>query len=263
MRSRSAIAILLILSLICLIIPVSPAPLTAQPDVRQQVIELTNQIRMAQGLPPLKRNDNLQAASDWITQDNASRNTLSHVDGLGRNIGQRFPDFGYNYSLAAENLAAGYQTPESVVDGWMNSDGHRANILRAGLCEIGAGYTYQSSTMYQHFWAQDFGCRWNTYPVVINGEAATTTSPNVSLYIYGTGWAQQMRLSNDGTNWTEWIPYQSTYNWTLLEGNGERTVFVEVRNGATVYRNSDTIMVQGTVPVTPGPHRLFVPLVVR
>ncbi|RMD83441.1 MAG: CAP domain-containing protein, partial [Chloroflexi bacterium] len=195
MRTYVSIVCLLLLSLLLMTIPMPPASLHAQTDVRQQVIELTNQIRMANGLPPLKRNDNLQAAADWITQDNASQNTLSHTDSLGRTIGQRFPAFGYNnYSLIAENLAAGYPTPDAVMDGWMNSDGHRGNILRADLCEIGAGYTYQSTTIYKHYWSQTFGCRWATYPVVINGEAAITESPNVQLYIYGSGWAQQMRL---------------------------------------------------------------------
>lgn len=256
MRARYAVAFLLLFSLWCATIATPPAPLAAQTDVRQQVIELTNQIRRANNLPPLKRNDNLQAAADWITQDNASHNTLSHTDSLGRSIDQRFPAFGYNYALAAENLAAGNTTPDAVMDGWMNSDGHRDNILRVDLCEIGAGYTYQSTTTYQHYWSQTFGCRWNTYPVVINNEAAVTGSVNVNLYIYGAGWAQQMRLSNDGINWTDWMPYQSTYNWTLLDGRGERTVFVEIRNGTTVYLNSDTIILIG-------PHRLFVPLVVR
>lgn len=264
MRTYVSIVCLLLLSLLLMTIPIPPASLHAQTDVRQQVIELTNQIRMANGLPPLKRNDNLQAAADWITQDNASQNTLSHIDSLGRTIGQRFPAFGYsNYSLIAENLAAGYTTPEVVVEEWMSSPGHRDNILRSGLCEIGAGYTYRSDSYYQRYWSQTFGCRWDTYPVVINGEAAITESPNVQLYIYGSGWAQQMRLSNDGINWTAWMPYQSNYPWTLLDGSGERTVLVEIRNGATVYRNSDTIILQSAAPLITGPHRLFVPLVVR
>ncbi len=257
MRARYAVALLFLLSLWCATIAAPLAPLAAQTDVRQRVIELTNQRRMSYGLPPLKRNDNLQAAADWITEDNASQNTLSHTDSHGRSIGQRFPAFGYNYSLAAENLAAGYATPELVMNGWMNSTGHRDNILHTGLCEVGAGYTYRSETSYKHFWSQTFGCRPDTYPVVINGEEAVTGSADVNLYIYGAGWAQQMRLSNDGSNWTEWMQYQSDYNWTLLDGSGERTVFVEIRNGMTVYRNSDTILLQT------GSHQLFVPLVTR
>ncbi|WP_298817093.1 CAP domain-containing protein [uncultured Chloroflexus sp.] len=222
---------------------------------------MTNQIRMANGLSPLRRNDQLQAAAMYIAQDNASRNLLSHTDALGRTMGSRFRDFGYNYSIAAENLAAGYQTPASVLDGWMNSSGHRDNILRDGLCEIGAGYVYASNTTYKSFWSQAFGCRFNTYPVVINGEAAATTSPLVQLYIYGSGWAEQMRLSNDGVTWTEWMPYASTMNWTIPSGQGMRTVFVEVRRGATVYQSSDTIELVATS--TPTPTRTLTPTPTR
>lgn len=237
-------------------------PLLAQPDPMQQVIELTNQIRMTNGLSPLKRNDNLQQAAVFIVEDNASRNTLSHTDGLGRSMGQRFIAFGYNYSIAAENLAAGYTSPNTVINGWMNSDGHRANILRNGLCEMGAGYTYRSGTTYGHFWSQTFGCRWNTYPVVINGEAATTTSSTVQLYIYGAGWAEQMRLSNDGVTWTDWLPYSTTYTWTLASGSGERTVFVQIRQGTTTYQTSDMIVVQ-QASSSPTGIQVHIPLVVR
>jgi hypothetical protein len=230
-------------------------PLLAQTDQMQRVIELTNEIRMANGLSPLKRNDNLQQAAIYIVEDNANRNTLSHIDSLGRSIRQRFPDFGYFYSVAAENLAAGYNSPEEVINGWMSSSGHRENILRTGLCEIGAGYTYRSGTTYGHFWSQTFGCRWNTYPVVINGEAAVTTSSTVNLYIYGAGWAEQMRLSNDGSTWTEWRPYATEYTWTLAAGDGVRTVFVEIRRGTTVYQASDTIVVQNNTP-PPSPSNL-------
>ncbi len=241
--------------------PTSPAAqLSAQTDARQRVIELTNQIRVANNLPPLKRNDTLQAAADWIVQDNASRDTPSHTDALGRNIGARLTDFGYAYSIAAENLAAGYFSPEAVLDGWMNSTGHRANILRDNICEIGAGYIYQSGTMYGHFWSQNFGCRWNTYPVVINNEAASTTSREVTLYMYGTGWAEQMRLSNDGHAWTDWMPYTATISWTLLPGTGERAVFAEVRRGATVYQSSDSIFLND---LSAASHRYFVPLIIR
>ena len=247
-RCLRIISFLICLSLILFVLSAPPLTqsLLAQTDPMQRVIELTNEVRMANGLSPLKRNDILQQAAVYIVEDNASRNTLSHIDGLGRDMGRRFQDFGYAYSIAAENLAAGYASPEAAIEGWMNSSGHRANILRAGLCEIGAGYTYWSGTTYGHFWSQTFGCRWNTYPVVINGEAAVTTSPTVNLYIYGAGWAEQMRLSNDRVNWTEWQPYATNSTWTLATGNGERTVFVQIRRGTTIYEASDTIVVQQT-----------------
>jgi hypothetical protein len=247
-RCLRIISFLICLSLILFVLNAPPLTqsLLAQTDPMQRVIELTNEVRMANGPSPLKRNDILQQAAVYIVEDNASRNTLSHTDGLGRDMGRRFQDFGYAYSIAAENLAGGYASPETAIEGWMNSSGHRANILRTGLCEIGVGYTYRSGTTYGHFWSQTFGCRWNTYPVVINGEAAVTTSPTVNLYIYGAGWAEQMRLSNDRVNWTEWQPYATNSTWTLATGNGERTVFVQIRRGTTIYEASDTIVVQQT-----------------
>ena len=247
-RCLRIISFLICLSLILFVLNAPPLTqsLLAQTDPMQRVIELTNEVRMANGLSPLKRNDILQQAAVYIVEDNASRNTLSHTDGLGRDMGRRFQDFGYAYSIAAENLAGGYASPETAIEGWMNSSGHRANILRTGLCEIGVGYTYRSGTTYGHFWSQTFGCRWNTYPVVINGEAAVTTSPTVNLYIYGAGWAEQMRLSNDRVNWTEWQPYATNSTWTLATGNGERTVFVQIRRGTTIHEASDTIVVQQT-----------------
>ena len=59
--------------------------------------------------------------------------------------------FGIAYRTAGENIAMGYQTPEAVVDGWMNSDGHRANILNASFTQIGVGYVADG-----HYWTQMF-----------------------------------------------------------------------------------------------------------
>ncbi|MDJ0690009.1 MAG: CAP domain-containing protein [Xenococcaceae cyanobacterium MO_188.B32] len=70
-------------------------------------------------------------------------------------------DTGYQYSTAAENIAAGYQTPEAVVEAWMGSAGHRANILNPDLTEIGVGYEYLAndtgSVNYNSYWTTTFG----------------------------------------------------------------------------------------------------------
>ena len=67
---------------------------------------------------------------------------------------------GYSYSLAAENIAAGYSTPQAVVQGWMNSPGHRDNILNCALQEIGVGYRNleidTGSVNYHYYWTQVF-----------------------------------------------------------------------------------------------------------
>lgn len=59
--------------------------------------------------------------------------------------------FGINYHTAGENIARGQQTPEAVVDAWMNSDGHRANILNSSFTQIGVGYVAEGN-----YWTQMF-----------------------------------------------------------------------------------------------------------
>lgn len=67
---------------------------------------------------------------------------------------------GYNYSWAGENIAAGHQTPEHVVAEWMDSPGHRANILNCAFTETGVGYIYlaqdQGKYIYHHYWTHVF-----------------------------------------------------------------------------------------------------------
>ena len=59
--------------------------------------------------------------------------------------------FGIHYKTAGENIARGYKTPKAVVDGWMNSSGHRANILSSSFTQIGVGYEASG-----HYWTQMF-----------------------------------------------------------------------------------------------------------
>ena len=61
-----------------------------------------------------------------------------------------------SYSFAAENIAAGQSTAQSVVDSWMNSSGHCVNIMNANLKQIGIGYYKATGSTYTHYWTQDF-----------------------------------------------------------------------------------------------------------
>ena len=91
----------------------------------------------------------------------ALQDFFSHTGIDGSTMTQRIGVAGYQFSSAAENIAAGYTTPEEVVGGWMNSPGHRANILNPNLTEIGVGYycleTDPGTLNYNHYWTQDFG----------------------------------------------------------------------------------------------------------
>jgi uncharacterized protein YkwD len=242
------------------------------PSYEQQVVDLVNQQRLANGnLPPLKQVDLLHSSSEGHSQNMANRDFFAHCDlDTGQSPWQRMTAAGYNWIAAAENIAAGYPTPQDVMNGWMNSSGHRGNILSTSRWEIGVGYFYGSpdaanvrrdtnsdcsadsanSGPYGAYWTQNFGKRYATYPVVIDREAHSTTSTSVSLYLYGAGWAQDMRFSNNGSTWSSWEPFNPNKTWTLPAGNGVRTVWAQVRNGATVFTSTDTIELDGDCPLT-------------
>jgi uncharacterized protein YkwD len=212
-------------------------------DYEQQVVELVNNERLNYGLPPLKRVTELDNAARYHAYDMGQDNYFNHDTFDGATLvcdtwTRVISYYGNNWLALAENIAAGQTTPQSVMTSWMNSQGHRDNILNASNWEIGVGY-YQGSGTYYRYWVQDFGRRNNIYPVIINREAAATNSRTVQLYIYGA-W-QDMQIQNDNGTWSNWIPFQNNYTWTIANGIGDHTVTVHLRNGATIVTSTDTI----------------------
>jgi uncharacterized protein YkwD len=128
-----------------------------------QVVELVNVERAQIGCPPLQISLQLTAAAQGHSADMALNDYFSHTSLDGRSPWDRIRAEGYNFWSAAENIAAGYPTPTSVVAAWMDSDGHRANILNCDLEDIGVGYFYLADDTgelnYRHYWTQDFGTR--------------------------------------------------------------------------------------------------------
>ena len=126
-----------------------------------QVIELTNAERAKAKLPLLKENSQLVDAAQDHSDDMANDDFFSHRGVDGSTLGNRIQDSGYQYLAAGENIAAGQTTAEQVVEGWMNSPGHRANILNPNFTEIGIGYAFlkndTGSVNYNHYWTQVFG----------------------------------------------------------------------------------------------------------
>lgn len=116
----------------------------------QQVLELTNQERAKNGLRPLKANAELNYAADKYAEEMSQRRVLSHTGPDGSKPWDRAEAVGYEAQMMGENIAAGQRTPEQVVQDWMNSSGHRANILRSQYTDIGVGF-------YNNYWVQDFG----------------------------------------------------------------------------------------------------------
>lgn len=131
----------------------------AHADFESEVIELVNIEREARGLHPLSYNEELTVAARLHSQDMGDQNYFDHTSLDGREYYERIADAGYDYQSCGENIAAGYATPEAVVDAWMNSDGHRANILHPDYCDIGVGYAAVAGSHFYHYWTQDFGRR--------------------------------------------------------------------------------------------------------
>lgn len=154
----------------CLVIPIkiSPRPTqqetpinsqapdtTAQSDtiaqmeakVRQQI----NQIRQERGLNQLQANEQLAQVARAYSQQMAEKNFFSHTGPEGSTPAQRVGSAGLSYRLVGENLFKSTNAPEPVslsVQGWMDSPGHRENILRSGFVETGVGIWRDGNTYY-------------------------------------------------------------------------------------------------------------------
>jgi uncharacterized protein YkwD len=142
--------------------PAVPAPAitTAKPPAgntsyESQVVTLVNQERAKAGCGALTVDSRLTAAARGHSQDMAVRNYFDHNTPEGVTPWTRITNAGYHFSAAAENIAEGQITPTSVMDAWMNSPGHRANILNCSLKNIGVGLAYNAR--HTPYWTQDFG----------------------------------------------------------------------------------------------------------
>ena len=156
-------------------------PDAAAATFAERVIELTNQERARAGLPPLISDAALNAAALRHSQDMADHDFFSHTGSDGSSACGRMAAAGYSPIWACgENIAAGFTSPEEVVAAWMNSAGHRANILSPYYQHIGVGYVYDAGDTfgpYYHYWTQDFAAHsWQT-PVPATATPTWTATP--------------------------------------------------------------------------------------
>lgn len=124
---------------------------TGNGSFESQVIALINQERAAEGLPALKANNKLTNAARAHSQDMACIGFFSHNSPSSGDPFDRIVRAGYSFSSAGENIAAGYGSAAETVQGWMESPGHRANILGANFTEIGIGYAYWAESSYRSY----------------------------------------------------------------------------------------------------------------
>ena len=129
-------------------IPILDSTITSY---EQQVIDLVNDIRTRNGLEKLKANWELSRVARYKSQDMHDNKYFSHTSPIYGSPFDMIKSFGISYRTAGENIAQGYKTPDSVVTGWMNSSGHRANILNASYTQIGVGYVSNGN-----YWTQMF-----------------------------------------------------------------------------------------------------------
>lgn len=124
---------------------VALAPLTAEGEVDaarwpgRRVVTLVNVRRVEAGLRPVRLHAAVHTAARKHSADQARMGRMTHTGSDGSNPGQRISREGYRWSAWGENVAMGYLTPRAVMRAWMNSPGHRANILSRSFRHIGVG----------------------------------------------------------------------------------------------------------------------------
>lgn len=121
---------------------------------RKDVVDLVNAERAKNRCGALKANAKLQEAAQAHTDDMAARNYFDHNSPDGKSARDRINATGYTWSRIGENIARGQQDAAAVVTAWMNSPGHRANILNCDFTEIGVGVKFGSGGPW---WTQNFG----------------------------------------------------------------------------------------------------------
>ena len=123
----------------------------------QRILELVNSARANAGCPALTIDNRLTVAALDHSRDMANRGYFEHVSPDGITPWARMTAAGYNYSAAGENIAAGYSSTDAVFNGWMNSSGHRANILNCSFRNMGLSMVNQPGSPWTYYWTQMFG----------------------------------------------------------------------------------------------------------
>ncbi|MBM7703131.1 CAP domain-containing protein [Metabacillus iocasae] len=123
-------------------------------EYEKKVVELVNQERQKAGLAPLQLDTKLSDVAREKSRDMMNKGYFDHQSPTYGSPFDMMKQFGISYKAAGENIAKGQRTPEEVMNGWMNSSGHRANILSNNFTHIGVGYVKASNGT--TYWTQMF-----------------------------------------------------------------------------------------------------------
>lgn len=129
-----------------------PGPDSHDRTFAQQVVDLVNAERVKAGLMTLTVDEKIEAAA--LVRAKETEVSFSHTRPNGTSFSTALTEQGVSYRGSGENIAWGQRTPQEVMTGWMNSDGHRANILNPKFTKIGVGY-YQNAAG-RNYWTQLF-----------------------------------------------------------------------------------------------------------
>lgn len=130
-----------------------PSDSSVQKNYAQQVLELVNEERAKEGKSPLALDQKLCEAAAVRAEEIVSQ--FSHTRPDGTACFTALKQIGISYRTAGENIAAGQSTPAAVMDSWMHSEGHRANIMSSDFGKLGVGFV-QAPEGYQYYWVQMF-----------------------------------------------------------------------------------------------------------
>lgn len=237
--------------------------LSAGSDVEMQIFHLTNLERQARGLYLYAWNDTLAGAARAHSLDMGQRAYFDHVNPDGHDPGDRITAAGYNWSSRGENIYAGYGPggsplpPEHVVTGWMNSPGHRKNILRAyddpdGIyyCDLGVGHAYVAGSPYLNYYTQKFGRPQGvtTCPPVQPTQPVLSVTPSSRSVGSGSGTTTfSVANAGDGTmHWTASVT--SGASWLTITSGASGTDAGTIHVAYAV--NSGASSRTGTIQVT-------------
>jgi uncharacterized protein YkwD len=246
-------------------------------EYEQQVINLVNQERSSRGLTPLKSSEGLTNAARYQAADMSQDNYFSHVtrdriDGVLKDV----PNCGpwerianYYSGAIGENAAAGYHSPEAVMQGWMNSKGHKDNILNPSTRAIGVGY-YQGDGDFHSYWVQDFGTEIDASTTPILGNLPENlvffySIPDQKLYPPNQGFSPTNVGNNDPLTWQ--VANLGSF-FSANPGNGATPTSIQItpdnfdRNKVNTYKGEITINITDPASVAGSPHTSQITLIV-
>lgn len=214
---------------------------------------MVNEQRAANGLPALVSDPTLDAAAQAWANYIGVNHLFQHSTSDWRN--SMISGAGWIYS--GENIAAGYRSAAAVMDGWMNSPGHRANILRSNYSGVGVGHISVPGSPYGSYWVQIFA---SSLPRVALGNAPTIsggTAIGQTLTASASGWPGPATLSWSWRSNGSPIPGATGKTYVPTLSDGGRTVTVQVTgNQAGLYPSSKVSSPSSVVSGAPESARL-------